>query len=626
MPDELPDYVRHFQRKKPGISRFAIERSILRQWQREWSKDNSSPYGTSYTDHFLAYAKIFLPKTDQHGFFKRAATSFEETVLKRDRKIINWIGSQNSGKTDNKASFAHLFLSIWPEYTTVYMAAPTEKAARSTCWGRTLTRFRQIKDAHPTFAKNWFHRASEDKVVYYKGTETGFIECRTIPRIANLQGTKSFDPEKGWLMLFADEIAEFQNTCLLDIVANLTGNDNFVCFTGCNFKDTEGLEGVLCHPEDGEGYQSLDIEKDQEWESNYNSMTWRFDGHRSPNILAGKTIHKYLLTEEKRATAEKIHGPRGPKYLEQIRSFPNMSLADSYVVTRDDIRSGGGEDEFVFAAPGSGGRVVALDPGWEGDPCKIGVYEWVRARVINADGRSQDQWVFQPVGEHEAITMDTELVASTEWIARVRSFGQNPTVVRGRKVSMDQQIAVKAGEFCRRHKVPLSNFIYDGSMRPKLAQEMISVLGNEPTIFHPNERATDRTCDAEGNKAHEVYYNYNSECIFAFATLVVSGQFRGARIIVAAVSQICRRKWEYSGKKKKCENKKDYKKNNQNLSPNDADTLVMALEMARRRGFELIQERSEVIPDSTHGLLDKLSDEGRFKPRQARKLNNSVLA
>ena len=164
------------------------------------------------------------------------------------------------------------------------------------------------------------------------------IELITLDKVGKLHGTKSLDQDIGWLILICDEIAEFPSSALLDALDNITGNRNLICLTGCNFKNIEGLEGDLCRPE-GREYADLDIDLDQDWASNYKSWTWRFDGHLSPNVKAGKLVSKHLLTEDVRQDMEDIHGLRGPKYLEQVRSFPNSSMSDYFVMTKDKLRA-----------------------------------------------------------------------------------------------------------------------------------------------------------------------------------------------------------------------------------------------------------------------------------------------
>ena len=617
------EYVLKFKEEHKGITRLNIERSILRQWKPEWSKEGKSPYGYSFTHHFCEYVRVACPKTDLHDFFVKMVRGFERTAFLKRRKILNLIGSKNSGKTDFNATFAMCILSIYPEYTTVYVAAPYMTAADSTVWGRILTRMKEMKEANPELWAGVHEWKSKNRVVFESHAETGFCELRTLDKIGKLQGTKSYDAEKGWLILLCDEIALFPTRALLDLLDNLTGNANFFCFTGCNFKNTEGLEGDLCRP-DGREYSELDMEADQEWDSAYKSYTVRLDGHYSPNLLAGETKYKYLLTEDVRMDMEEIHGLMGPKYLEQIRSFPNNSMADYFVTSREKIRAGGGWDDFVFDR-GDAVRVSACDPGFGGDPCKIGVFEFCNGRIQDSDGNFHTVPLFMPLQAIETIPLVVGRVADAEWIKRLHDQSNGSMFLReGQDITMENQIVVQCGEFLERWGVKRTHFVFDGSMRAGISTEMIKVLGNGVTGLDYGVTATERNGDLTGKKmAKDLYTNFVTEMYFNFARLVQSGQFRGAELIPGAIAQICRRSWKpMRGDLKALESKIDYKKANQGKSPDDSDVLVMGLEAAQQAGF---MDNARGRPSTLGGInrvREMMANSPLFKRKTSKPLNN----
>jgi hypothetical protein len=626
MPELQPEYVLKFKETHKGITRLGIERSILRMWKPEWSQEGQSPYGLSFAEHFCEYVKEACPKIDLHDFFVDQIKGFEKTYFLKGRQILNVIGSKNSGKTDFFATFALCILSIYPEYTTVYVAAPYMTAADSTVWGRVLTRMMQMKEANPELWAGAYEWKAKNRVVFESHAETGFCELRTLDKIGKLQGTKSYSAEKGWLILLCDEIALFPTRALLDLLDNLTGNDNFFCFTGCNFKNTEGLEGDLCRP-DGREYSELDIEADQEWDSAYKSYTVRLDGHYSPNILAGETKYKYLLSEKKRKSAEEIHGLMGPKYLEQIRSFPNNSMADFFVTSREKIRAGGGWDDFVFDI-GQEVKVGACDPGFGGDPCKIGAFSYCNGRIQDSDGNFHTVPLFMPLGAIETIPLVVGKVADQDWIDRVhkqiqRKPNETMFIREGQEITMEQQIVVQAGEFLDKWGIPRNNFAFDGSMRAGISTEFVKILGNGVTGLDFGDKATQRMTDLTGKKeARDLYGNYVTEMYFNFARLVQSGQFRGAELIPGAITQICRRSWK-PGKNdiKHLETKADYKKANQGKSPDDSDVLVMGLEEAQLCGFMDNPRGRPSTLKAVNSVINLMRGNKRFMKRTSKALN-----
>ena len=64
---------------------------------------------------------------------------------------------------------------------------------------------------------------------------------------------------------------------VVPICANIGSNEKLLVVTGCNYKDIEGMEGILCKPR-GREYSDLDIEEDHHWDSDFQSLTLRLDG------------------------------------------------------------------------------------------------------------------------------------------------------------------------------------------------------------------------------------------------------------------------------------------------------------------------------------------------------------
>jgi hypothetical protein len=624
------------------VTPLIVERSIIRAWKREWSENpESCPYWhedvytfhpklapmkvSGWAQHMLRYQAIVLPNVEINSWIVKMWLDFQKLVFQEKRKIGNFIGSKNSGKSNFFAIIGHLLLSVDPQHTRVFVSGPYKTAADATIWGRFETRLQNMKAADK---EEWEHVefvASRGRITYADVSgEAGYIELITLDKVGKLQGTKSLDPEKGWLLLICDEIAEFPSAALLDALDNLTGNDNFICLTGCNFKNIEGLEGDLCRPE-GREYAELHPDIDHDWPSNYKSWTFRYDGHLSPNILAGEVVSKYLLKEGTRQDMEDTHGKNGPKYLEQIRSFPNSSMSDYFVTTKDKIRAGGGYDEFVW--DGASPTTCAFcDPGFGGDPCRIGAFRFGNARIQTTDGQYYTGPIFEPVGPIETIRIDTTLQATDEWVRRVMEVtGGDLVIRRDAFVTPEQQIAIACSDFLTRHNVPKSHFGYDGSMRASIVHEMVAILGTSVISMDFGGKASDRAINVKGTLADAEYFNFVTEMYFAFASLVQAGQFRGGDLVPAAIAQIVRRPWSITGTRKQIQPKEKYKQANQGRSPDDADTLVGALEVATRLGFRTFEKRRVTEPSvDIMSFAATLQGMELFRSPATKRLNHTV--
>lgn len=590
-----PRYYLRSLAKYPGLSEFDYERSILRSWKPEWSKDRKlSPSKKTWTWHMIRYMKMLFPKQDVHPWVRRQVRALEVVFYIEDRRMLNVIGSLSSAKTDTSSSIALALLSLDPEMTVGYAAVPFKNAADSQLWGRITRRFDEMdKDV----LKNIFpgSRKVGERITLHTGKgDAGYIELRVIDKVATLQGRKPPDNRgvRGFLLVLCDEVALFKNTSLKEVLDNILGATRVIVITGCNFRNTDGLEGDLCRPENGD-YQSLDVETSKFWKSAYNSMTLRLDGHDCPNVKRKKVIYPYLLREDYRKKLEDQHGLQGPKYMEQVRSFPMVNAGGMTVLTRQDLNAWGAYDTDIVWHPKPRVRVAFCDPGFGGDPACIQAFEFGNALVFTADGKQVSMQIFRPICHAEYIKLINNMPRSREWDERFMDAKQGRAYHRPVSdiVTMEQQIVVGAWEFLQRYDVPVSNFGFDGSMRAAIVQEFDSILGTSVSAIDPLGPATERSANTRGEKACDLYTSFATETWFAVGDVARAGQLRGADHLVAAVSQMIRRSWVHAGNLKKIEKKEDFKKR-LGRSPDEADTLVGGLEMARRRGFEIAGKRT----------------------------------
>lgn len=637
MADEPPyiDAIRRITGKR-SLPEINCERVILQQWKAGWSKDPDSlprhlrfeetlnfapelePLKVhGWTAHFYRYLRLLIPAAVPTPELLRMIWAIEQTRLIESRKVVNFIGSKNSGKTQFFALAAIGLTTIDPEYSRCYVSGPYKGSADAIVWGRIGTRWGQMKAAGrgvDFLALCKEENGGDKKVVWPGSDEAGFIELITLDKVGKLQGAKSLDPERGWIVIICDEVAQFPTRALIDAIENAKGNENLLVITGCNFKHIEGLDGDLCRPE-GREFAELDTERDQDWLSAYTSHTWRFDGHRASNIIAQRVIYPFLLRESTRAESESDHGLTGPKYLEQIRSFPNSSMSDFFILTRERVRAGGGFDEVEWKGE-TPKRVAFCDPGFGGDPCKIGAFQYGRTFVPTTDGGEIVQTIFMPIAPFQTIKLSVGLLADEVWIRRLTRVLNGTMIMRpGELVTFENQIAVQAAEFCFDHSVPYDCFGFDGSMRSAIVQEFIAVMGGKVSPVDPVGSATNRplpfqqiTSDKDVKLANDEFFNFVSEEYFNLASLVQARQMRGADMIPAAIAQICRRPWKWTGQRKQIQPKAEYKTDNQGRSPDDADVLVGGFEMALRKGFITVHSRRPAAAEQALDPLQILRD------------------
>lgn len=590
-------YMDRLKAANPHKTELELQLAVLRNWK---GRPDLKPdkWGKHWHQHFAYFLTLLIPGTFIHPWFLDECWALEYCIA-NGRDILNLIGSKSSGKSAFIARSFIGLVSIEPDWTCFYIAAPYKTAAESTVWGELRGCFEAMIEAHPKLFPKAAYKLSEDRCDWGRPFKksAGFIELVSVDKVGKLQGIKAEDKQqvRGFIGIGVDEIGVFPSDKFIDILDNVNANANFLGETGCNFRDMGGMEGRLCHPE-GQEYTDLSADEDHYWKSDYNTFTIRLDGHFQPNILAQQVIYGPLLREHKRAVTERKHGLRGPKYLEQIRSFPNSSMSDYYTTTRDKILAAGSFDQIL---PSGGTTSVAfIDPGFGGDPAQMIVLEWGACQVMSLSGHMVAAQVIRPRVSMITVQIDTALVCDHAWVSRLQRVTagkmRDITVNIGQLVTAEQQLAVQCGEILARLAIPRSHFGFDGSMRASIVKEMIVVLGSGVVAIDFGGTATDRvTALSQDRQAKELYSNFVTEMYFNAAEVIHAGAFRGAEMVPEALRQMCRRRWFETNKKKQIQPKqtrpgnpvKGYKNENAGQSPNDADALVGGIEMALRKGF-----------------------------------------
>jgi hypothetical protein len=246
-----------------------------------------------------------------------------------------------------------------------------------------------------------------------------------------------------------------------------------------------------------------------------------------------------------------------------VRSFPVLGQDSKTILSAPAIRAGNALETPQFTADPmiKGG---ACDPGFGGDPCFLN--QWQLGWTVERGERVQ--------------VLDFP-APPTEVPIRVKKGTSVETV--------NKQIVEFSRTWAEQRKIAPRNFGFDGSMRAGIVQQFMRDWSVETVAIDFGGTPTDRKMSGNSPKTwKDETVNFVTELWLAFQLLVEGGQARGLQHQDEAVRQFCSRVWRWAGKKKQVETKDEYKARNSYKSPNEADTLVIALEMARRRGMLLM--------------------------------------
>jgi hypothetical protein len=581
-----------------GMGPHEIEKEILLSGGRDqWHQE--SPYGKPYYQHFLTLMKVLFPQTDITNTIADATMFF--CLGLGFKKILNLIGCQNAGKSAGGVRILFVCMYIDPRNTVGYVANPFDNAADSTVWGDVEELWDELCEAWPhpegreapSLFPNGVKYASRSLVFIPKVPKAGHISLRHVKHTGKLKGTKTKGKatDRGVLFVLVDEINEIDSHAFLTTLENVSSQDAFFAITSQNFKDEEDMGGQITSPVPVFGgpatFDELGIDTDFHWHSAKASITLRFDGHRAPNILAGRTIYPYLLKQKDLdRLLESGGGEQSLIYYSQARSFP-VRGGDLNTVLSKPKTSASRHLDPHYQLLELKGKVSFCDPAFGGrDAAVYGYCEFGLAAVTDGAGETFEQELMIFRDKMKKLKLVKDAVYDDFWLERMAAAGVDTAqFFRGSEVSPEDQIALQCREENNRLGITAANFGFDFSMRPDIVSSVNRIIGFEATAFDYNQGP--EGCYLHGVKKESEDYCHDrvTELAFLAADVFLTKQLRGGEHIEPAIVQLQRTYHEAKGKKRKAEKKAEFKARWQGRSPDERDVLMGLNGLAAKRGF-----------------------------------------
>jgi hypothetical protein len=186
-------------------------------------------------------------------------------------------------------------------------------------------------------------------------------------------------------------------------------------------------------------------------------------------------------------------------------------------------------------------------------------------------------------------------------------------------VTAEKQIAEFTKNECLALGIPWRNIYFDAGMYATLAVEMAREMSAEINAVNFGGVATDRPVsndlfvfdDKTQKRRLKTWYEHVSKYVSELWFVVrLAAQCRQLRNFPrTAAEEFGQRMWSYvSQNRYELETKDDYKLRNGGESPNHADSLAIAIEGARRRGFQIAKlSNPKVDPRKGKDFLEKFA-------------------
>jgi hypothetical protein len=536
-----------------------------------------------------------------------------ERIIKayHEHRYLAVAGHASSGKSEAIAVLAVSEFLIDPENTRAMVTSTDAKSAKSkvfgrieNCWNAAVEfyekweeRFSKIGIKGSCFApgrlissesviRRWDGRFVDNN----RGIELIAAEAsKSAEASSKMQGTKA--PR---LLLFADELATIAHSVLETATSNLRMNAGFRCVGAFNPSSYFDPAGIMSRPRDG--WDSITEESD-EWPTiiepqGIEGYCIKFDGLKSPNVLAGREVYKGLLTIEQlnsfRAT---LGGDKTKLFMGQVRGFWSSGGDKESIYVESEIT------QYLADRPVKNWldtpiMLAGLDPAFAhgGDRAILTIGRIGKARNIDT---GKDILIFEKV---KSINLDNDItnksMSKDEWVVKLLKEKMTEYGISVNNLSVDTTGAGAS---------------FSSLVRRDIGTGFLDVIFNSS----PSDM---RYSAADARTGKERFSNLMSEMWMVGKELIRAGQLRN--LDPDCINEMCSRTYVDTGGKVTVEPKAKMKLRTRK-SPDVADSLFTVLHLARLRHGLRSTERAAPRHKAPSAPSDKLEQFWNPKPRRS---------
>lgn len=540
--------------------RFLIEKAMVRAGGTVLV--NGKKYGKGFRYHFKEAMTLLLPWFEWHRWSHLLIDSFCNYTE------IGVMGPASSGKTFSAAAFVYTYFQCFPREASILMSTTTRDGLQLRVFGAVKSIHNRAKERRPWLAGRVIDSRSmltgadlDDEAQDFRCGLLG-VAC-TIG--GHFQGIKNYVGIKNeHVMLVADE-ASLMPSGFLDSVSNLRkgGRKTWKLIALGNPKDRNDPLGHICEPRvDIGGWEGFALEeKTMTWQTRHpEGIAIQLCGTDSPNYdhPRGLNPHLGIITPEHIQVDLDYYGKDSLRFSMmnlgmmprdgEKRRVVTMTLCDSHQAFED-----------VIWGTSSLTRVIGIDAAYS---------------AVGGDRTILTDIAF---GKD---ALGNDIMAIAEPQTAVPSNAKTTLEVQ-------DQIAEFTMNYCKSRSIPPGNVGFDSTGRGTLmsafarlwSAEVVPIeFGGKPIARPVRPGSTELETDA--------YQNMVTSLWFASRLVVESRQLRQLSRDCATEGSF--REWGIQGLGRRVfVEPKDETKKRMGRSPDLWDSLVVAIEMARRRGFQI---------------------------------------
>lgn len=579
-----------------------IEMYAIQHGGRWTDASDGQEHGEGLIHHYEEMRKILWPHIDAHRWY----------ILCRDEVITNKVtvlmGPKSSGKTMTPSWIYLCTYFCFPDETCILVSSTDMRGLNLRAWAEikmlwdmAVRKFDYLP-GHLLESKNAITTDNIDEKAFdrkkVRDLRKGIIGIPCIQNGKFVGLGKYMGIKQKIMRLLADE-AQFMGPSFLSAFSNLDGNPDFrACICGNPSEILDPL-GKAAEPRDGWGSHLMPTKTDV-WETKFmGGRCVNLIGTDSPNFDFPEdepTRYKYLIGRETIANTLSFFPKDSIEYLSQCVGAMKIGLLARRVITRDLCRNHKALEEVVWMGTPLT-KIFALDAAYGGDRCIGGHIEW------GLD-----------VNSHMILN-----IVPPEIVPVMPKAG----------MEVEDVIAEWVRDYCEQNQIDAENVFHDSTGRGSLGTALARAWSAQCNPVEFGGEPTDRqvsldmyVIDPNTGKRRlvlcsEYYSKFVTELWFSVRYAIEAEQVRG--LTEEVMDEGCMREWGYWKGKKRLESKEEMKVRAAR-SPDLFDWLSIAVEGARRRGFQISKLASADEEPKNRDWMEDLQRKQR-ELRARRRLN-----
>lgn len=514
--------------------------------------------GLGRAGHFRRIAEmLFHPKSECPFIWNPWAEKMNEVFHVHPVTGKEYPHCAASGCTNsNKSNFTGLYGFInWlcdPLNTFVFITSTSISDSKHRVWKSTRKMYEAARGVPGSLVD------SQAKIVTIKpdgkpSDAAGIFIIAGSPSKAREGVGKMIGRKNARVFVLADELPELSPAILDASFGNLVSNPLFQFVALGNFKSRYDPFGEFIEPKDG--WDSITVDS-EEWEcKSHGAYCIRFDGLKSPNIVAGKDLYPFLYGSKQLKEHRQSYGENSAPFMRMCRSFETGIGDDDTIYSESDFKMGKAYDKAIWKQGFV--RVAGCDPSFTNGGDRF-------VMMFGKLGYTIDEVLTLEVDHFELLREDVRIVEQ-----------------RNRSFQMADQIKAR----CEANGVLPQNFGLDATATGNPFSDVVAqVWSNKIYPVDFSGSPTERIATQAGKRADQAYDRRVTEIWFVGKEFLKGSQIRGLKPEIAREAKA--RKYETvkgtEGLKMKAETKKDMKERLM-FSPDVAEAFFVMIDLCRER-------------------------------------------